>query len=246
MYACMCVCVSAAGASSPTPPAALREAAAAQADRHRRGPQHRAHPAGPGLFVCILACLHICTYVGVRAMNQARRLLHSNVHTAASTLCLFLPPTHPLIHTHHLPLPLPLPLPLRLPLSSSFSAVSCLLLIPPTCPPRLLGHRIRAHRSMPTQIQLSPVPARDNSRMYVPVGLTFTHTHTHTCAWKQLIGLIFIFIYALFGLQFFAARSEVFPPTFLSRIPLPPPPRAKIGDSGFREPPNPWGIPGLP
>jgi hypothetical protein len=58
----------------------------------------------------------------------------------------------------------------------------------------------------------------------VPDGHTFTHTHTHTCTWKQLIGLIFIFIYALFGLQFFAARSEVFPRTFLFRIPPSPPP----------------------
>jgi hypothetical protein len=35
--------------------------------------------------------------------------------------------------------------------------------------------------------------------------LARAHARTH----NQLIGLVFIFIYALFGLQFFAARSEV-------------------------------------
>jgi hypothetical protein len=42
--------------------------------------------------------------------------------------------------------------------------------------------------------------------------LTYVRPHalSRTRAHNQLIGLIFIFIYALFGLQFFAARSEVF------------------------------------
>jgi hypothetical protein len=77
----------AASAPGAAAAAALRKVAAAQADRHRRGSQHRTHPAGPGArapppraIICatpcfishILSCLLQCPPLKLYPLSHTR------------------------------------------------------------------------------------------------------------------------------------------------------------------------------